>query len=401
MLSGVVASDAAAGSAVLLVPTDGRGPAASVELERTRGASTTSPTRVDALWDVPVLTLPPAAALDHLLAVPDAVEADVDQVIAGADLRLLKALAAFAMDLVERGRVLPAVRAAGEGRGRATWSAVVTGADAVWLREVAACAPGSLVATCPAETDRAAAVLATLAAATDALVDAAVRAVLGPVRGRRAKATFRAALVGADPYFACTPGDLAGLDEALGDWQREVTHGGAVRACFRLLEPQEDSSAAPWRVDFALQSTEEPSLVVDATQVWRAKGALRALARHVPDPQETLLAELGRAVRLFPDIDGALRTAKPSSLVLDTAGAHAFLSEAAPILLAAGFGVLLPGWWTNPSMRVGAKLSVSTPAQPGSAAKKAAIGRDGLVDFRWDLAVGEHTLTEQEVADLV
>ena len=29
------------------------------------------------------------------------------------------------------------------------------------------------------------------------------------------------------------------------------------------------------------------------------------------------------------------------------------------------------------------------------------IGRDGLVDFRWDLPVGEHTLTEQEVADLV
>jgi hypothetical protein len=404
VLARLVASDAAPGTAVLTLPTEGRGPAASVEVERTRAATSTSQAGVDGLWEVPILALAPAAALEHLLAVPEDVDAGFDQLTAAADLRLLRALAQFAVDLVGRGRVLPAVRAAGDGQGRATWSAVVTGADAVWLREVAACAPGSLVAAYAADADRDSAAVQSVAGATDALVDAAVRARLGPARRRRGAATFRTALVGADPYFAGAPQDLARLDEALAEWQCEVTHGGAVRACFRLVEPPEsgqDPSAAPWRVDFALQSTEEPSLVVDATQVWRAKGALRALARHVPDPQETLLAELGRAVRLYPDIDSALRTAKPSCLLLDTAGAHAFLSEAAPILLAAGFGVLLPGWWTHPSMRVGAKLSVSTPAQPGSAGKKAVIGREGLVDFRWDLAVGEHALTEQEVADLV
>src|SRR5450759_3030841 len=59
------------------------------------------------------------------------------------------------------------------------------------------------------------------------------------------------------------------------------------------------------------------------------------------------------------------------------------------------------GGGPTPSMRLGAKHSASTPAQPGSAKSKAVIGREGLVDFRWDLAVGEHTLTEQEVADLV
>jgi non-specific serine/threonine protein kinase len=369
-----------------------------------RAATSAPPAWVDGLWDVPIVALAPASALDHLLAIPEEREAEADQPTAGADLRLLRALAEFAVDLAGRGRVLPAVHDVGDGRGRVTWSAVVTGADAVWLREVATRAPGSLVASYPVDADRSGAAVRMIAAATDALVDAAVRAHLGPAPRRRGTATFRTALVGADPYFAATAEDLRSLEEALADWQREVTHGGAVRACFRLLEPEEagqDPSEAAWRVDFALQSTEEPSLVVDATQVWRAKGALRALARHVPDPQETLLAELGRAVRLYPDIESALRTAKPSSLALDTAGAHRFLVEAAPILLAAGFGVLLPGWWTNPSMRVGAKLSVSTPAQPGSADKKAVIGQQGLVDFRWDLAVGEHTLTDQEVADLV
>ena len=395
------------GTAVLALPNQGRGPAASAAVCRTREQSPTPQSPADGRWEVPTLALDPQTALGYLLAADDA-ETDLERPFAGADLRALQSLAGFAVDLVARGRVLPGVRDAGDGRAIAMWSPVVTGTDAVWLRATAVGLPGSFTAACPEDVDRGAAVRS-LAAATDALVDAAVRSRLGPVPRRRAAASFRSALTGSDPHFATTPVALAALDKALAEWQREVTQVGAVRACFRLVEPLEKAEATagerapetPWRVDFALQSTEEPSLVVDAGQVWRAKGALRALARHVADPQETLLGELGRAVRLYPDIESALRTASPSSLTLDVEGAHLFLSEAAPILLAAGFGVLLPGWWTNPAMRMGAKLSVSTPAQPGSAETKAVIGRDGLVDFRWDLAVGEHTLSEQEVADLV
>ena len=400
-------AEGTAGTAVLTLPNQGRGPSASGALRPADAEPRTPESVAEGRWEVPTLALDPAAALTYLLRADD--EVDIEQPVAGDDLRALQAVARFAVDLVGRGRVLPGVRDAGQGRAVATWSAVVTGADAVWLRATAGGLPGCFTAACPAGVDRGAAAVRWLAAATDALVDAAVRSRLGQVPRRRAAASFRSALTGSDPYFATTPAALAALDEALADWQREVTQAGAVRACFRLVEPQgagdatadEAATDAPWRVDFALQSMEEPSLVVDAGQVWRAKGALRALARHVADPQETLLGELGRAVRLYPDIEGALRTATPSSLTLDAEGAHRFLAEAAPILLAAGFGVLLPGWWTNPALRLGAKLSVSTPAQPGSAGSKAAIGTDGLVDFRWELAVGEHTLTEQDVADLV
>jgi len=411
-LATLMAGAGSPGTAVLATPNLGRGPSASAEVSRTREQPQVTESLAKGQWEVPTLALDPHAALDFLLTA-DVAEIDLERPIAGGDLRALQALAGFAVDLVGRGRVLPGVRDAGDGRAMAMWSAVVTAADAVWLRASATGLPGSFTAACPAGVDRGAASVRSLAAATDALVDAAVRARLGPVPRRRAVASFRSALAGSDPYFATTPVALASLDEALADWQREVTQVGTVRACFRLVEPEgaaqgaaqgaadESGPDASWRLDFALQSTEEPSLVVDAAQVWRARGAMRALARHVADPQETLLGELGRAVRLYPGIEGALHTAKPSSLTLDVEGAHLFLSEAAPILLAAGFGVLLPGWWTNPSMRLGAKLSVSTPAQPGSAESKSVIGRQGLVDFRWDLAVGEHALTEQEVADLV
>jgi len=407
-LTATTTLDGAPGTAVLALPNQGRGPSASAEVRRTREQSQITQSSTEGQWEVPTLALDAQSALGFLLAPGDA-EIDSERPIPGSDLRALQALGGFAVDLVARGRVLPGVREAGEGRAMALWSAVVTGADAVWLRGSAAGLPGSFMAAFPGGVDRGAAVVRSLAVATDALVDAAVRSRLGPAPRRRAVASFRSALIGPDPYFATTPVALATLDEALADWQREVTQVGAVRACFRLVEPPgaaeatagEEVPEATWRVDFALQSTQEPSLVVDAGQVWRAKGALRALARHVADPQETLLGELGRAVRLYPGIEDALHTARPSSLTLDVESAHLFLSEAAPILLAAGFGVLLPGWWTNPSMRLGAKLSVSTPAQPGSAESTSVIGRDGLVDFRWDLAVGEQTLTEQEVADLV
>ena len=412
-LAATTGREGAAATAVLALPNQGRGPSGSPEVRRTREESQTPQSPADGLWEVPTLALDSQAALGYLLESSET-EIDLERPIAGGDLRGLQALAGFAADLVGRGRILPGVRDAGDGRAMAMWHPVVTGSDAVWLRASAAGLPRSFTAACPAATDRGAAAVRALAAATDALVDAAVRSRLGPAPRRRAAASFRSALTGPDPYFATTPVALAALGEALADWQREVTEVGAVRACFRLVEPigapvatageataGEMTPDPTWRVDFALQSTQEPSLVVDAGQVWRAKGALRALARYVKDPQETLLGELGRAMRLYPQIENALRTSKPSSLTLDVAGAHLFLSQAAPVLLAAGFGVLLPGWWTNPSMRLGAKLSVSTPAQPGSATAQATIGQEGLVDFRWDLAVGEHTLTEQEVADLV
>ncbi|MHB8341725.1 MAG: hypothetical protein ACYDB7_11215, partial [Mycobacteriales bacterium] len=231
-LAAIVANDGKTGTAALVLPNEGRGPGASAEVQRTRAAPATSTARVDGLWEVPVVALEPSAALGYLLAghLPAAseyLEGDVERPIAGADLRVLQALAEFAVDLVGRGRVLPGVREAGDGRAMAMWSALVSGADAVWLRTVAAGLPGSFTATCPADADRGAAALRSIAAATDAMVDAAVRFRLGPAPRQRAAASFRSALVGTDPYFTSTAVALGVLDQALADWQREVTQGGA------------------------------------------------------------------------------------------------------------------------------------------------------------------------------
>jgi non-specific serine/threonine protein kinase len=275
---------------------------------------------------------------------------------------------------------------------------VFTAADAAWARTLALSAPPALFAACP-DTG-----LDPWAEALDCLVDAAARAALGASRltlGRAGAPVTRAwlgALTGAEREFRADSAAVSGLSEALAQWQRDAV-AGPVRACFRLAEPVDEDQE--WQVRFGLQAADEPSLVVDAETVWRSRGKLPALARHVDAPQETLLAELGKAARLYPALDGALRTARPSHLSLDTEDAHGFLSTAAPTLGTAGFGVQLPGWWTKPSSRLGLRLTASTPGQPGRVdAGNAGLGFDTLAEFRYDIAVGGERLTADELAEL-
>ena len=99
-----------------------------------------------------------------------------------------------------------------------------------------------------------------------------------------------------------------------------------------------------------------------AEEVWRAGAQLQRASRSLSAPHEVFLAELGRAVRIYPELGEALRQPAPTGLALTLDGAHRFLVEAAPALEVAGFGVLLPSWWGRPSARLGVRLKTSTPS---------------------------------------
>jgi SNF2 family DNA or RNA helicase len=163
-----------------------------------------------------------------------------------------------------------------------------------------------------------------------------------------------------------------------------------------LLAPGDERArdGGRWRLEFALQSAEDPSLYLPAPLIWAGETA-PGLPRR---PEETLLAGLGRAVRLYPKVEDALRGAEPSELSLDTVDAFYFLRHAAPLLQAAGFGVQLPAWAGK--TRLGLKLTTrSKRTGPGAAADQG-FGLHQLVDFRVDLAVGDETITEEELAEL-
>lgn len=342
---------------------------------------------------------------------------------------------------------------------RAIWRPLLTGTDAAWARCLAlALPPAARAVTVPATTASAAAsdaiapaapepdsteltAGALVADALDALTDAAARAALATTtlaRGLRPGGpapAWLAALAGPRRDFTVDPAALATLRVELDAWQRDAA-GGPVRASFRLVEPAPDEVTEPilatrpvpagtapstagvglaeggpveaepvgagrWRLEFGLQAADEPGLHVDAGQVWRAPQTLGGLAGRTASPQETLLAELGRASRLWPDLDAALRTAAPEAMDLDVEGAHRFLSEGAPVLHAAGFGVLLPSWWQRPSARLGARLRARSRTAPGTVAgAEAGVGLDALVDYRWEVALGDQPLSAEELAAL-
>ena len=173
---------------------------------------------------------------------------------------------------------------------------------------------------------------------------------------------------------------------------------GPPRSPKRGRRPPEPAGADDWRIEFALQAVDDPSLFVPAPAVWADGPELTALERHVAHPDEMLLRGLGLAARLVPSLGSALATATPSEQVTDAAGVLAFLREGAPILEEAGFGVLAPPWWRSARTRLGLRLKAKTRSAPGSST--AAIGLDGLCDVRWEVALGDDRLDLAELRAL-
>jgi len=384
------------GSAVLLLPSLRTAPLDSPELLRVmpRPMPRSEPALLP--WAVPVMSLPASSAL-MVLNEPAA------GVRYGATVTYLAEVAAFAQELARRGRVLPALGWDEHGPV-AFWRPVVQGAEVVAVNGLVAAMPPA----CRAESGAPGAhdlAMAALEAFVDDVVRAAVPAgdvLLPPRRGRRPKRlpaedAWVTALTAPDGRFDADPRGLDTLAEALTPWDEiGIEEPGRARAMFRLTEGAEDADAtAGWRLEFLLQSVADPSLLVSAEQTWDDDGSLQ---RWLDRPQELLLTELGRAVRIYPELTSGLRTARPSGIDLDAEGAYHFLSTAAPLLDEAGFGVLLPSWWDR-RRKIGLAVSAHTPVD-GVVTAAGRFGRDQLIDFRWELAVGDDTLTEDEIAAL-
>ncbi len=255
---------------------------------------------------------------------------------------------------------------------------------------------------------------------------------------------WAAALAGPDPHVmvdAAGGETAAALATALAEWRAAAgAPAGPVRTCFRLVEPAAgaDQTAAaaepapaepasaesapaaaaepasaepvsaepaggqamPWRVEFALQSTEDPSLMLPAGDVWAGTGGWSP--GGITHPDEELLAGLGAATRLFGELDAALRAPAPADVELDTAGAFRFLTGTGPMLAGAGFGVLLPDWArkTRLGLKLTSRTRTASTGADGSAGSGNGFGLRDLVQFRYDLAVGDTTLDPGELAEL-
>jgi SNF2 family DNA or RNA helicase len=344
-------------------------------------------------------------------------------VVVGEDLAYWTMAMRFAGEIVARQQFLPDV-VKEEGGFRARWTPVISGPDAERLRKLADAMPEvARAVNLEADIAPSTARLTALAGFVAQVVDFAVRgstevsapsAETAPLRRARRPSfdnlhdQWLFALRSFDDRLKGEGAELMQLASAIGEWQRpiRVPVGAPFRLCFRLEEPDErtdESSEAKdgegaWHVRYLLQDVGDPSLLIPARQAWSPEGReVLPLERCGFNVREYLLLSLGQASGICPRIEASLQNAAPEGYELDVTGAHEFLSEKAAVLEQTGFGVMLPAWWTRKGtkLRLTARVHAKSPTMQGGG-----LSLGELVQFEWQVALGEEKLTLQELTAL-
>jgi SNF2 family DNA or RNA helicase len=181
--------------------------------------------------------------------------------------------------------------------------------------------------------------------------------------------------------------------ERVRDWALPVQHylTSPQRVAFRLEPPATigetiDPDRADWRLSFHLQPKDQPETLWAASEIWE----------NPPDPAmpDVLRAGLAQAAGFYPALEGIEDEAFPNGLWLNVAQAFEFLESTSSVLNGRGFGVLVPTWWKERSRKLNARLSLQWNEGSGL------FGMDALVNFNWELAIGDKTLAPEEFLKL-
>jgi superfamily II DNA or RNA helicase len=180
------------------------------------------------------------------------------------------------------------------------------------------------------------------------------------------------------------------------DWLATATRGlsgEGARPLLRLDVPYDDDRD-PVELTLQLRSHADPSLVVDAADLWEAPAAV--LARLGADAERDLLLALRRGATVWPPLARALDQARPDRIDLDDDEVADLLGPTADDLTGAGFEVLWPAAVMKASLNL--RAVVQTPAPAATAPSGIDLGQ--LLSFRWQASVGDDVLSEDEVQAL-
>ncbi len=189
-------------------------------------------------------------------------------------------------------------------------------------------------------------------------------------------------------------------------WRYKLTHTQDNIPFYLYFQLQTPNKAEePWQLQFQVAPKNDPSLKISLQDYWRL-GTKERTVFHKQFGREfeaNLLLNLGYAARIYPLLWTGLETNEPESVLLDLDEAFEFLQETAWILENAGYKVIVPAWWT-PQGRKRAKLRLKVSANSTSASKsetKGYFSLDTLVQYQYQLSIGEHPVTPEEWQQLV
>ncbi|MBE9231935.1 DEAD/DEAH box helicase, partial [Cuspidothrix issatschenkoi LEGE 03284] len=190
-------------------------------------------------------------------------------------------------------------------------------------------------------------------------------------------------------------------------WKSKITRSQSELSfylCFQLNSPTAEQ-IDNWEMQFLVSSKQDPSLKLPLADYWPMSQKSKTVVQkeYGKDFETNLLLNLGYAARMYPQLWQGLETDTPVGMQLTLEEAFSFLQENAWVLEDAGFKVTVPAWYT-PAGRRRAKLRLKASSHSPSATKgksKSYFGLDSLVQYEYELAIGEQAVTKEEWEQLI
>lgn len=189
-------------------------------------------------------------------------------------------------------------------------------------------------------------------------------------------------------------------------WRQKLVqaqNNSTFHLCFQLREASE-TDTNNWYLKFLVSLKQDPSLKIELDDYWylspKTKQSIHK--QFGKDFEKDLLLNLGYAALIYPVLWQGLETDKPIGLSLNLLQAFDFLKESALVLEDAGYKVIVPSWWT-PQGRQRAKISlkVSPKKSAPTAAGKGYFQLETLLQYQYQLMLGDQPITPQEWQQLV
>ncbi|NJR65434.1 MAG: DEAD/DEAH box helicase [Leptolyngbyaceae cyanobacterium CRU_2_3] len=172
--------------------------------------------------------------------------------------------------------------------------------------------------------------------------------------------------------------------------------------CFQLQAPNKPEDA--WTLEFQVAPKQDPSSRMPLLEYWRSPASQQKTLKKQfgKDFEQHLLLNLGYAARIYPKLWLGLETDQPTGIFLNLETAFEFLNETAWVLENAGYKVIIPAWWT-PKGRQRAKIRLKAKGKSATGADKSKsyFSFDTLVEYQYDLAIGDQSITEAEWQQIV
>ena len=190
---------------------------------------------------------------------------------------------------------------------------------------------------------------------------------------------------------------LTGFASQVNKWNagmRPMPGETGLRVGFRMISPQEANEI--WRLEFMLCSIRDPSIRVEADEVWSGKPQESVGNAILP---EVILGGLGTASATLPALSRALADREPAYLEMSKAEAMEFLDGTVAALEKEGFPVILPPWLRSSQKALGLRVKIA-PRSGITYDREHVLGVDQLVSYHWQVSVGDTILTEDEFRQL-